>query len=63
MANLFFTVQGDEKEGSENVGIGEGGCEEETIHCISLIWEIFRFTMPPAVAILNYSSGTLSRNF
>ncbi len=43
--------------------IGEGGCEE-TFHCLSLNWEACRFTVPPAVALLNYiSSGILWRIF
>jgi hypothetical protein len=41
--------------------IGKGGCEE-TIYCLSLTQETCRFTVPPAIAFLNYiRSDTLSR--
>jgi hypothetical protein len=67
------TDQGDETEGLKREGlkmerygkgqIGEGGCEE-TFHCFSQTWETCRFTVPPAVALLNYiSSGILWRIF
>ncbi len=40
-----------------NEQIMEGGCEE-TFHCWSQTWETCRFTVPPAVALLNnLSSG------
>ncbi len=43
--------------------IVEGGCEE-TFHCWSQTWETCRFTVPPAVALLNYiSSGIHWRIF
>jgi hypothetical protein len=43
--------------------IVEGGCKE-TFHCLSQTWETCRFTVPPAVALLNYiSSGILWRIF
>ncbi len=43
--------------------IVEGGCEE-TFLCLSLNWEACRFTVPPAVALLNYiSSGIFWRIF
>ncbi len=43
--------------------IREGGCEE-TFLCLSLNWVALRFTVPPAVALLNYiSSGILWRIF
>jgi hypothetical protein len=43
--------------------IGEGGCEE-TFHCLSQTWVACRFTVPPAVALLNYiSCGLLWRIF
>ncbi len=35
--------------------IREGGCDE-TLLCLSLNWESCRFTAPPAVALLNYTS-------
>ncbi len=39
--------------------IGEGGCDE-TLLCLILNWEACTFTVPPAVALLNYiSSGIL----
>jgi hypothetical protein len=42
---------------------GEGG-GEYTYHCLSLNGEACRFTVPPAVALLNYiSSGILWRIF
>jgi hypothetical protein len=41
----------------------EGGCEE-TFHCLSPTEEKCRFTVPPAVALLNYvSCGILRRIF
>ena len=43
--------------------IGEGGCEK-TFHCLIQTKEKCRFTVPPAVALLNYiSSGILWRIF
>ncbi len=43
--------------------IVEGGCEE-TFHCWSQAWETCRFTVTPAVALLNYiSSGIFWRIF
>ena len=43
--------------------IGEGGCEE-TFHCLIQTKGKCRFTVPPAVALLNYiSSGILWRIF
>ncbi len=43
--------------------IREGGCEE-TYHCLIQTKEKCRFTVPPAVALLNYiSSGVLWRIF
>jgi hypothetical protein len=43
--------------------IREGGCEE-TFLSLSLNWVACRFTVPPAVALLNYiSSGILWRIF
>jgi hypothetical protein len=43
--------------------IVEGGCEE-TFHCLIQTKEKCRFTVPPAVALLNYvSSGILWRIF
>jgi hypothetical protein len=42
---------------------GEGGCEE-TFLCLIQTKEKCRFTVPPAVALLNYiSSGILWRIF
>jgi len=38
--------------------IVEGGCEE-TFHCWSQTWETCRFTVPPAVALLNYISSCI----
>ncbi len=50
------TDQGDKTEGLETEGlkgdIGDG-CEG-IILCLSLIWETFRFTVPPAVELLTY---------
>ncbi len=41
----------------------EGGCVE-TFHCSSQTWETCRFTVPPAVALLNYiRSGIFWRIF
>ena len=43
--------------------IGEGGCEE-TFHCLIQTKEKCGFTLPPEVALLNYtSSGLLWRIF
>ncbi len=43
--------------------IGEGGCEE-IFHCLIQIKEKFRFTVPPGVALSNYTScGILWRIF
>ncbi len=43
--------------------IVEGGCEE-TFYCLGQTWETCRFTVPPAVALLNYiSSGIFWRIF
>ncbi len=50
---------GDIREGE----IGQKGCEQ-TFLCLSLTWETWRFTAPPAVALINYiSSGKLWRIF
>ncbi len=34
-------------------GIGEEGYEETTSYLLSLNWEKCRFTVPPAVALMN----------
>ncbi len=52
--------RGRDREGEIGKGqIREGGYEW-TFHCLSQTWETCRFTVPPAVALLNYiSSGIL----
>ena len=56
--------RGRDRDGEIGKGqIEEGGCEE-TFHCLILTKEKCRFTVPPAVALLNYiSSGILWRIF
>jgi hypothetical protein len=56
--------RGRDRDGEIGKGqIGEGGCEK-TFHCLIQTKEKCRFTVPPAVALLNYiSSGILWRIF